>query len=110
MAKISEIAYWKGMAKDVGYYYNQYCTTYQTTKAPASQQAPLQSNVVSQPGEILAVDILKFPCPAEVTSIYVLAMQDYFSKWPFAISLSEQKAKRILQALKDQILTLRGPP
>ena len=46
MARLSEIAYWVGMAKDVGYYCN-HCTTCQITKALASQPAPLQPIVAS---------------------------------------------------------------
>ena len=41
---------------------------------------------------------------------YLLVIQDYFSKWPFAIPLPDQKAERIVQLLKDQVFTLVGPP
>ena len=41
---------------------------------------------------------------------YLLVIQDYFSKWPFAIPLPDQKAERIVQTLKDQVFTLVGPP
>ena len=41
---------------------------------------------------------------------YLLVIQDYFSKWPFAILLPDQKAERIVRALKDQVFTLVGPP
>ena len=40
MARLSEIAYWVGMGKDVGYY----CSHCQITKAPANQPAPLMGN------------------------------------------------------------------
>ena len=48
MARLSEIAYWVGVAKDVGYYCN-HCTTCQINKAPTSQPAPLQPIVASHP-------------------------------------------------------------
>ena len=70
MARLSEIAYWVGIAKDVGYYCN-HCTTCQITKAPASQPAPLQPIVASQPWKWWLLISLKFPWPAEVTSIYL---------------------------------------
>ena len=108
MARLSEIAYWVGIAKDVGYYCN-HCTTCQITKAPASQPAPLQPIVASQPWEMVAVDILKVPMSSRGNQ-YLLVIQDYFSKWPFAIPLPDQKAERIVQALKDQVFTLVGPP
>ena len=37
-------------------------------------------------------------------------MQDYFSKWPFAIPLSDQKAEKIVQVLKDHVFALVSPP
>jgi len=40
----------------------------------------------------------------------MLVVQDYFSKWPFAISLSDQTAGMIVCTLKDQVFTLFGPP
>jgi len=40
----------------------------------------------------------------------MLVVQDYFSKWPFAVPLSDQTASKIVQALKDQFFTLVWPP
>ena len=48
MAKLTEIAYWVGMAKNVAYYCN-HCTTCQITKAPASQPALFQPIIASWP-------------------------------------------------------------
>ena len=58
---------------------------------------------------MVAVDILKVPMSSRGNQ-YLLVIQDYFSKWPFAIPLPDQKAERIVQALKDQVFTLVGPP
>ena len=102
MARLSEIDYWVGMAKDVGYYCNHY-TTCQITKALASQPAPLQTIVASQPWEMVAVDILKVPMSSRGNQ-YLLVIQDYFSKLPLAIPLLDQKGERIVQVLKDQVL------
>ena len=41
---------------------------------------------------------------------YILVAQDYFSKWPFAVPMPDQKAERIVRILKDQIFTVVGPP
>ena len=41
---------------------------------------------------------------------YLLVAQDYFSKWPFARALPDQKADRIVQVLRDDIFSLVGPP
>ena len=40
----------------------------------------------------------------------MLVVQDYFSKWPFAVPLSDQTADKIVRALRDQVFTLVGPP
>ena len=102
-----KIAYWVGMAKDVGCYCN-HCTICQITKASANQPAPLQPIVASRPWEMVAVDIHKVLMSSRGNQ-YLLAIQDYFSKWPFAIPLPDQKAERIVQVLKDQAFTLVGP-
>ena len=36
--------------------------------------------------------------------------QHYFSKWPFAFAMPDQKAARIVQFLKDHVFHLVGPP
>ena len=43
-------------------------------------------------------------------SQYILVVQDYFSKWPFAVPMLDQKADTIVQILKDHVFTLVGPP
>ena len=58
---------------------------------------------------MVAVDILKVPMSSRGNQ-YLLVIQDYFSKWPFAIPLPDQKAERIVQVLEDQVFTLVGPP
>ena len=37
-------------------------------------------------------------------------VQDYFSKWPFAKAMPDQKVERIVQILRDEVFTLVGPP
>ena len=60
-------------------------------------------------GMVRAVDILKVP-PSGAGKQYVLVVQDYFSKWPFAFAMTDQKADRIVQLLKDNVFALVGPP
>ena len=108
LARLSELAYWVGMGKDAGHYCN-HCTTCQITKAPPNQAAPLQPIVANRPWEMTAVDILKVSMSSRGNQ-YLLVIQDYFSKWPFAVPLPDQKAGTIVRALKDQIFTLVGPP
>ena len=108
MARLSEGAYWVGIGKDV-HNYCTHCVTCQRTKAVSTQPAPLHPVVASRPWELVAVDILKVPMSRQGNQ-YMLVVQDYFSKWPFAIPLSDQTAGKIARALKDQVFTLVGPP
>ena len=57
----------------------------------------------------MAVDILKVPMSHQGNQ-YILVAQDYFSKWPFAQAMPDQKADRIVRILRDQVFTLVGPP
>ena len=108
MARLSEAAYWVGIGKDVSRYCNR-CLTCQRTKAPATHPAPLQPVVASRPWELVAVDVLKVPMSHQ-GSQYILVVQDYFSKWPFAVPMLDQKADTIVRILKDHVFTLVGPP
>ena len=108
MARTSQIAYWVGMGRDISYYCSQ-CIKCQTTKPPLNRPAPLQPVIACRPWEMVAVDILKV-LPSHTGNQYLLVAQDYFSKWPFAKGLPDQKAETIVQVLKDDIFSLVGPP
>ena len=58
---------------------------------------------------MVAVDVLKVPVSSRGNQ-YVLVVQDYFSKWPFACAMPDQKADRIVQVLRDDVFSLVGPP
>ena len=53
---------------------------------------------------MVGVDILKVPMSSKGNQ-YLLVAQDYFSKWPFAIALSDQKAATIVRVLRDHVFT-----
>ena len=65
--------------------------------------------IASRPWELVAVNVLKVPISLQGNE-YILVAQDYFSKWPFAVPMPDQKGERIVQILKDQIFTVVGPP
>ena len=89
LARLLDFTYWVGIAKDASHYCTN-CITCQMVKAPARPPAPLQPIVTSRPWELVAVDILKVPMSSRGNQ-YLLVAQDYFSKWPFAIALPDQK-------------------
>ena len=58
---------------------------------------------------MVAVNILK-ATPSGTRKQYILLVQDYFFKWPFAFAMTDQKADKIVQLLKDNVVVLVGPP
>jgi len=103
---LNEFSYWVGMAKDVSQYCS-HCVPCQKAKAPVPK--PMQPIIATRPWEMVAVDILKVP-PSSCSNQYILVVQDYFSKWPFAYAMPDQKADRIVRILQDNIFALVGPP
>ena len=91
LSQLSHMAYWVRMAKDT-IRYCSLCSTCQINKSLPTQPAPLQPIIASRPWELVAVDILKVPCSA-LGNQYILVAQDYFSKWPFAQLMPDQKAE-----------------
>ena len=106
--RLTQNAYWVGMARDVAQYCSR-CVRCQTTKALPGVPAPLQPVIASRPWELVGVDVLKVPMSLQGNE-YILVAQDYFSKWPFAVPMPDQRAERIVRILKDQIFTVVGPP
>ena len=86
-----------------------FCVKCQQSKAPPTNPAPLQPIIATQPWEMVAVDVLKVPTSIKGNQ-YLLVVQDYFSKWPFAFPMQDQKAETIVQILRDNIFTVTGPP
>ena len=105
---LSDSAYWIGKARDVNHHCS-HCGKCQISKASANKPVPLQPVITTQPWEMVAVDILKVQ-PSATGKQYILVAQDYFSKWPFAYAMPDQKADRIVQLLKDNVFALMGPP
>ena len=108
LSRLMQHAYWVGMAKDVGQYCGC-CIKCQITKAPPHVPVPLKPVIASRPWKLVAVDVLKVPISLQGNE-YILVAQDYFSKWPFAVPMPDQKAERIVRILKDQLFTVVGPP
>ena len=93
---LSDSVYWVGMARDVKRHCT-HCFKCQVSKAPVNKPAPLQPVITTRPWEIVAVDILKV-LPSGAGKQYILVVQDYFFKWPFAFAMTDH---RIAQLLKD---------
>lgn len=86
-----------------------HCVICQVANAQANKVTPLQPVIASRPREMVAVHILKV-LPSLQGNQYILVAQDYFSKWPFAWPMTDQKAERIIKILRDHVFTVVGPP
>ena len=58
--RLTQNAYWVGMARDVAQYCSR-CVRCQTTKALPGVPAPLQPVIASRLWELVSVDVLKVP-------------------------------------------------
>ena len=96
------------MSKDIACHCS-YCIRYQYAKSLPNQPALLQPVITSRPWELVAVDIPKVPMSSQGNQ-YIMVVQDYFSKWPFAQAMPDQKVERIVRILCDHMFTLVGPP
>ena len=108
LSRLLDIAYWVGISKSVVRHCT-FCVKCQLSKAPLTNPAPLQPIIATQPWEMVAVDVLKVPTSTKGNQ-YLLVVQDYFSKWPFAFPMPDQKAETIVQILRDNVFTVIGPP
>ena len=64
---------------------------------------------VSRPFQIVGVDIMELP-QTNHGNKYVLAFQDYLTKWPLAIPMPDQKTRRIAELLVTEVIPLFGVP
>ena len=100
-------AYWVGMAQDVEQYCQE-CYTCQKAKPPLPQRSPMVNVPVGRPWQMVAIDILKVPLSSN-NNQYLLVAQDYFTKWPIAIPMPDQKADRISRELVKIFATYGQP-
>ena len=107
LERLQQEAYWVGMAGDVERHCRT-CITCQQSKLPAPTRAPMTSIPIGRPWQMVAVDVLEVPLSYHHNR-YLLVVQDYFTKWPEAIPLPDQKASRITNELV-KLFSRLGPP
>ena len=90
------------MAKDVDCHSHE-CLECQKSKPPLLSKVPMLNMPVGQPWQIIAVDVLKVP-PSTRNNRYLLAIQDYFTKWVTAIPMGDQIATSIKTELTNSFL------
>ena len=68
---------------------------------------PLHPIPVSRPFQIVVVDILELP-KTDSGNQYLLVLQDFLTKWPFAFPLADQKTHRIVELLVTEVVPVFG--
>ena len=70
---------------------------------------PLQPIPVGDPFHRVAVDVLQLPLTAR-GNCYIVVLIDYFTKWPEAFAVADQKAETIARLFAEEIICRHGIP
>ncbi|KFD67001.1 hypothetical protein M514_20867 [Trichuris suis] len=106
LARVRRTAFWPGFQSQACRYCES-CSTCQMVKGE-SIHPPMQMTPIGRPWERIAVDILQLP-PSKTGKIYVLTVQDYFTKWLVVRPILNQTAEVTVAALL-QVFADFGPP
>jgi transposase InsO family protein len=109
--KLSAKYYWTGMYDDVKKYIQscQPCAARKTTYH--HREIPLGSlPIPKHPFEALGIDVLG-PLPKTLRgNLYILVVTEYFTRWPMAFAMKNQKASTIATLLVEQVFCQHGFP
>ena len=72
-----------------------------------NQKPPLCPIPVQRPFQIIGVDIMTLPVISQGNH-YVLAFQDFLTKWPIVIAMPDQQTDRIVKALVEEVVPNLG--
>ena len=101
-------AYWPGWAGDVRRALRtcEACTRYMRSKPP--RQVTLKPILCGEPWEILSLDITGPHPVSKQGFMYILTMQDHFSKWAEAVPIRRHTAPIVARAVFEQVFMRFG--
>ncbi|PAA55822.1 hypothetical protein BOX15_Mlig019225g1 [Macrostomum lignano] len=102
--------YWRpGLSRAIEEYIRG-CATCCKSKPGKRNRAPLQPLTFAAPFDCVMMDIVG-PLPrSKAGNIYLLTVQDSFTKWPDAYPLRNQKARTVARALFNRWISQHGCP
>ena len=110
IARVARLYYWPGMFRDIARYVGR-CE--QCARHKAHQQRPAgyaHQHRVRQPWEQVTLDLVG-PLPRSTNGhIWLLNMQDRFSKWVEMVPLRQATGEAVTRALRDQVVYRHGCP
>ncbi|KRX40353.1 Retrovirus-related Pol polyprotein from transposon 17.6 [Trichinella murrelli] len=108
--KVRSRYFWPGWYRDVKAWCDRCEACARRKTPPIVNRAPMESIVVGNPMEIVAVDILG-PVPRSKNgNSYIMVVTDYFTRWVEAYALPNQQAETVARKLVQQFLCRFGTP
>ncbi|KRX75070.1 Transposon Ty3-I Gag-Pol polyprotein [Trichinella sp. T6] len=105
--KVRTRYFWPGWYRDVMAWCDRCEACARRKTSPIVNRAPMESIVVGNPMEIVAVDILG-PVPRSKNgNSYIMVVTDYFTRWVEAYELPNQQAETVARKLVQQFLCRR---
>ena len=107
--RLRRTLWWPSMRNDVNKFCHSCleCSTRKTGRR--CFKPPLHPIPVGGPFHRVAVDILQLPLTTNGNK-YVAVFMDYFTKWPEAFAIPDQKAETIAKLFTEQIVCRHGIP
>ncbi|KRY17737.1 Retrovirus-related Pol polyprotein from transposon 17.6 [Trichinella patagoniensis] len=108
--KIRTRYFWPGWYRDVKAWCDRCEACARRKTPPIVNRAPMESIVVGNPMEIVAVDILG-PVPRSKNgNSYIMVVTDYFTRWVEAYAVPNQQAETVARKLVQQFVCRFGTP
>ena len=110
LGRVKERFYWPQKKASVASFISS-CTACIESKTSCMQgQAPLQSNVVSEPFTFWAMDYMGPLAETARGNRHILVIGDHFTKWYEAFPTKDQKAQTVANILVSRLFSRFGPP
>ena len=110
LQKIESKYFWLGLRKDVSNFVNE-CEICQSRKPPRKQnRQPLRPIEVTGVFDRIAMDVMG-PLPmTHKGNKYILVIQEYLTKYPWAFAMPDQKSDRVAKIWVEKIMLQYGSP